>query len=109
MPDTAAYAPVFAALGDPTRLALLERLNDGESHSIARLSEGLTLSRQGVTKHLDVMARAGLVSHRRVGRESLYRLQPDPLVRLQGYLDQVAGAWEDALQRLRLHVEESPD
>jgi len=99
-------AHTFAALGDPTRLALLSRLSDGESRSIAALSEGQSLTRQAVTKHLNVLESAGLVSRLRAGRESRYAYQPGPVADAKAYLDTVSGQWEAALGRLRAFVED---
>jgi DNA-binding transcriptional ArsR family regulator len=98
-------ASVFAALGDQTRLKVLARLSNGESQSIARLTVGSRLSRQAMTKHLGVLARAGIVRSTRVGRESLFRLEPQPIVEARSYLEQVSALWDDALARLKLHVE----
>ena len=98
-------APIFAALGDRTRLSLLRKLSGGESQSIARLSMDTNLTRQAVTKHLRVLEDAGLVSVNRIGRESLYALRPEPISAARGYLDEVANQWGDALERLRAFVE----
>lgn len=98
-------APVFAALGDPTRLALLERLGDGRPRSITRLAEGLEPSRQAVTKHLRVLERAGIVRSRRVGRETRFVVEPQPLRDARSYLDTVSRQWDAAIARLRLFVE----
>lgn len=98
-------APVFAALGDRTRLSLLRKLSDGESQSIARLSLDTNLTRQAVTKHLRVLEDAGLVSVSRIGRESLYAFRPESIATARNYLDEVAQQWGDALDRLRLFVE----
>ncbi len=97
--------PVFAALGDHTRLALLARLSDGESRSIAALSADAAMTRQAVTKHLHVLAGAGLVASVRVGRESRYVFRPEPLMDAKAYLEMVAGQWDDALSRLKSFVE----
>ena len=91
---------VFAALGDETRLALIARLSKVEAQSIVQLSSGLSLTRQGVTKHLRVLEEAGLVSSIRVGRESQFALRPEPLDRARTYLDTVSRQWGDALARL---------
>jgi DNA-binding transcriptional ArsR family regulator len=99
-------APIFAALGDPTRLALLGRLCAGAPLSIAALSAESRLTRQAVTKHLHVMARAGLVGQVRVGRETRFTYQPEALDAARGYLDAVSAQWDDALERLRRFVEE---
>ena len=103
LPDAAA---MFAALGDPTRLAVLGRLARGEPESIARLTEGTRLTRQAMTKHLKVMERAGLLRQVKVGRESRFALDPAPLEDLKAYLDLVSRQWDDALERLRSFVEE---
>jgi DNA-binding transcriptional ArsR family regulator len=101
-----AAAPVFAALGDPTRLALLARLADGEARSIVALAADTRLTRQAVTKHLHVLERAGLVAQRRTGRESRFACRPEPLATARAYLDAVSAHWDRALGRLRSLVEE---
>lgn len=98
-------APVFAALGDRTRLSLLVRLSDGQARSIAKLSADTQLTRQAVTKHLHVLESAGLVSSSRVGRESRFAYRPEPIVAAKSYLDTVSAQWDDALSRLRSFVE----
>ena len=98
-------APVFAALGDATRLELVSRLSDGQSRSIAQLTDGLSLTRQGVTKHLRVLEQAGLVSSIRVGRESQFTFKPEPIGQARSYLETVSMQWDDALSRLRRFVE----
>jgi DNA-binding transcriptional ArsR family regulator len=99
-------ASVFAALGDETRLSVLARLCKGVPQSISRLTAGTNLSRQAVTKHLRVLANAGMVRCVRVGRESLFELEPQPIEEVRDYLDQVYKQWDDALARLKAHVEE---
>ena len=99
-------ASVFAALGDETRLSVLSRLCNGVPQSISRLTAGTNLSRQAVTKHLRVLANAGVVRSVRVGRESLFELEPQPIEEVRNYLDQVSKQWDDALARLKSHVEE---
>jgi len=98
--------PVFAALGDKTRMHIVTRLAQGEARSIAQLASGLDISHQGVTKHLKVLERSGLVHAQRVGRERLYTCEL-ALVREAGdYLDEVAREWDEALRRLQRFVEE---
>ena len=99
-------ASMFAALGDETRLSVLARLCNGVPQSISRLTAGTNLSRQAVTKHLRVLANAGVVRSVRVGRESLFELEPQPIEELRDYLDRVSKQWDDALTRLKAHVEE---
>ena len=98
-------APVFAALGDPTRLRLVARLAQGEALSISQLTEGERVTRQAITKHLEVLADAGLVTDRKRGRERLYELEAAPLDDARRYLDQVSAQWDKAIARLRLLVE----
>jgi DNA-binding transcriptional ArsR family regulator len=98
-------APVFAALGDPTRLFLLTKLSDGQSRSIASLSGDTRLTRQAVTKHLRVLERAGLVSSARIGRESRFAYEQRPVDEAKTYLEAVSVRWDEALSRLRSLVE----
>ena len=100
-----ARASLFAALGDETRLSVLARLSRGEPQSISRLTAGTKLTRQAVTKHLRVLADAGVVRSLRSGRESLFELKPRPLEDARDYLDEVSRHWDDALARLKAHVE----
>ena len=99
------HASVFAALGDETRLAMLDKLSAGEPQSIARLTEGTRLTRQAVTKHLRVLEGAGVVRSVRAGREQRFALEPQPLHDARAYLDQVSRHWDDALARLKAMVE----
>jgi DNA-binding transcriptional ArsR family regulator len=99
-------APVFAALGDRTRLSLLMKLSDGTTRSIASLSADTKLSRQAVTKHLHVLENAGLVRSARIGRESRFSYRPEPIAEARAYLDRVGAQWDDALSRLRDFVED---
>lgn len=101
-----AAAPLFAALGDATRLALVARLGDGRAWSIRQLTHGLDLSRQGVSKHLRVLEQARVVTHARVGRESLYTLELTRINEARAYLEHVRAQWHDAVARLRSFVEE---
>jgi len=99
-------APIFAALGDRTRLSLLGRLGGGEAQSITALSAGTRLTRQAVTKHLRVLERAGLVRALKQGRESRFALEPQRIAEARAYLDQVARQWDEALVRLKAFVED---
>jgi DNA-binding transcriptional ArsR family regulator len=98
-------APIFAALGDRTRLSLLTRLSDGRARSISKLSADTRLTRQAVTKHLHVLQDAGLVSSVRVGREARFAYRPEPVAAARAYLDQVSAQWDDALSRLKAFVD----
>jgi DNA-binding transcriptional ArsR family regulator len=98
-------APVFAALGDGTRLRLVARLCADGPLSIARLSEGAGVTRQAVTKHLDALGDAGLVRDIRHGRERVWQLEPKRLDKARRYLDQIADDWDKAIGRLQALVE----
>ena len=99
-------APVFAALGDPIRLELVSRLSDGQQRSITQLAGGLDLTRQGITKHLQVLKRAGIVTSERVGRERRFVITPDPIARARDYLVRASGQWDEAIERLKAVVED---
>jgi len=96
---------VFAALGDPTRLALVARLCASGPLSIVRLTEGARVTRQAVTKHLHVLAGAGLVRGTRIGRDHLWEIAPARLGEARRWLDHIAGQWDEALGRLRESLE----
>jgi DNA-binding transcriptional ArsR family regulator len=101
----ASAALLFAALGDPTRLALVELLARRGPAPIMLLADSFSLTRQGVTKHLYVLASAGIVAGRRQGREHVWALNPDRLVDARRHLDVIARGWDDALARLKRQVE----
>jgi DNA-binding transcriptional ArsR family regulator len=98
-------AVLFAALGDPTRLALLHRLSDGGPASISALAERFSITRQGVTKHLEVLAAAGVIEGAREGRERVWTLNPARFADARHTLDSIARGWDDALGRLKAHLE----
>jgi DNA-binding transcriptional ArsR family regulator len=105
-PETKDSAPLFAALGDETRLRLLARLSDDGPMSIAQLTAGTNLTRQAITKHLRVMDNAGLVQGSRHGRESVWQLDQRRVQRARRSLDLIAKRWDVALGRLRELVED---
>ena len=98
-------APVFAALGDPTRLRLVALLCAGSALSTGQLTAATELTRQAVTKHLQVLADAGLVRDRKAGRERLWRFEAQRLAEVQRALEAIAGQWDHALLRLQRYVE----
>jgi len=99
-------APLFAALGDERRLALVNRLSAEGPQSITRLTTGSAITRQAITKHLQILAEAGLVHDRRRGRERIWTLDANRVDEARLYLDQIAQHWEEALERLRQFVEQ---
>lgn len=98
-------APVLAALGDPTRLHLVSRLCHEGPLSIVRLTEGTHLTRQAVTKHLQVLGSAGLARSERGGREQRWRVDARRLTETRRLLDRISSQWDDALARLATYVE----
>jgi DNA-binding transcriptional ArsR family regulator len=98
-------APIFAALGDETRLSLLAKLGDGRPRSISQLTQGSRLTRQAITKHLRVLQNAKIVRCSRSGRETHFILDPRPIGDLRQYLDSVSAQWEEALASLKSYVE----
>jgi DNA-binding transcriptional ArsR family regulator len=96
---------VFAALGDATRLRVIARLSVDGPLSITRLSEGATVTRQAITKHLQALSEAGLVRGQRHGRERIWQLEPRGLEMAQHYLEQISGQWDAAIGRLKAFVE----
>ena len=98
-------APVFAALGDETRLLIVTKLAAGRPCSISHLTSGTRLSRQAVTKHLRVLENAGIVRGRRTGRESLFAFNPERIEEMRAYLAFISEQWDQALARLQSFVE----
>ena len=105
-PNVSRAAPLFAALGDETRLRLLARLGRAGPQSITRLSAGMPVTRQAVTKHLRALEAAGLARARRHGRERVWTLEPARLDDAQRYLGMISAQWDSAIDRLRTYVEE---
>ncbi|MGA8311739.1 MAG: helix-turn-helix domain-containing protein [Terriglobales bacterium] len=101
-----AHATLFAALGDETRLLLVARLCGGQPQSISQLTRGSKLTRQGVTKHLRVLERAGIVHCVHAGRESRFEFEQKSIEEMKDYLDFVSRQWDQALSRLKALVED---
>jgi DNA-binding transcriptional ArsR family regulator len=98
-------APIFAALGDETRLRLVAVLCAGGALSISQLTSGTEITRQAVTKHLHVLADAGLVRDIKVGRERRWEFEPTRLEEARRSLDVIAQQWDHALNKLKMAVE----
>ncbi|MBI5536807.1 MAG: winged helix-turn-helix transcriptional regulator [Deltaproteobacteria bacterium] len=101
-------APLFAALGDRTRFRLLMRLSSSGPRSITSLCARSQVSRQAITKHLAVLAEAGLVRSGRRGRERMWELEPKRLAEAHAYLDRISAQWDDALGRLSAYIDNPP-
>ncbi|WP_438350023.1 ArsR/SmtB family transcription factor [Paenibacillus sp. FA6] len=104
MAESASKHDVFQAIADPTRRRLLHLLGDQEM-PVNNLCEHFTMSRTAVSKHLRVLADAGLVEARKVGRETRYRLDPEPLLELKRWLAYYERFWDNKLSMLKRYVE----
>ncbi len=100
-----AAAPIFAALGDATRLQIVARMCGAGPMSIARLADGASVTRQAITKHLHALEEAGLARSSRIGRERIWELRTKRLSEAHRYLDQISEHWDAALGRLRAFVQ----
>jgi DNA-binding transcriptional ArsR family regulator len=98
-------AAIFAALGDATRLRLIAVLCVEGAMSIVQLTSGTDITRQAVTKHLQVLAAAGLVRDVKVGRERLWEFERAQLEEARHSLELIAQEWDRALLKLKLAVE----
>src|SRR3954447_6049081 len=92
---------VFDALADATRRQVLRRLADGGPQTPTELADDLPMTRQAVSKHLDVLGRAGLVSSARTGRETRFTFQPEPLTDAAEWMADVGGTWDKRLAALK--------
>ena len=103
MTDTA--GAVFSALADPTRRFVVQCLAERGPTTATALAERLPITRQAVTKHLTALSEAGLVDATREGRETRYRLTPDPFTQAMEWMIGVGAQWDKRLDALRTHVE----
>ncbi len=95
---------VFAALADPTRRRLIQRLAEASPETATRLAADLPMTRQAVSKHLAVLAAAGLVTAERAGRETRYALTPTALTEAASWLAVIAATWDERLAALKRQV-----
>ena len=106
MPDNESQHDVFEAIADSTRRRLLKLLAEaGKEMSIAAITEHFPISRTAVNKHLRVLYEAGLVSSRKVGRETRYKLQSEPLLELQQWFSFFEQYWDNKLSVLKEFIE----
>jgi DNA-binding transcriptional ArsR family regulator len=100
---------VFQAVADPTRRLILNSLREKGPLSIKALAAPLPMSRQAVTKHLDILEKVGLVERRTQGRERIHHLQAEPLRDVEDWLAPHSAAWDERLDRLRRHLDGGDD
>ena len=98
-------APIFAALGDPTRLRIVARLGRDGPQAIVRLAEDSAVTRQAISKHLRALEDAGLVRSQRRGRERIWEIQTRRLAEAQRHLGLISAQWDAAIGRLRAFVD----
>ena len=94
---------IFAALADPTRRAILARLASGEA-SVTALGEPFAMSMPGVSKHLKVLERAGLIAKSREAQWRLCRLEAAPLREVAGWMEPYRRYWDETFSRLDEHL-----
>jgi len=95
---------VFDALADPNRRTLIGFLAQRDTATATELAAELPLTRQGIAKHLATLKEAGLVRRRRSGRETRYKLTPEPMTDAIAWMATVGGQWDDRLEALRSHL-----
>ncbi|WP_274366052.1 ArsR/SmtB family transcription factor [Paenibacillus thermotolerans] len=108
MADPQPKHDVFQAIADPTRRKLLKLLGEQEM-PVTAISGHFPMSRTAVSKHLRILADAGLVKEKKIGRETRYRLEPEPLLELKRWLSYYERYWENKMNALRHYVENSDD
>jgi DNA-binding transcriptional ArsR family regulator len=99
---------VFKAIADPTRREVLRLLAESE-RPISEITSHFSMSRTAVTKHLQILTEAELISGRKEGREKIYQLHPEPLTEVKQWLSYYEKFWENKLSMLRHVVEENGD
>lgn len=99
-------AMVFSALGDDTRLSLLRKLAEFGPQSLGKLTEGESVTRQAVAKHLSVLANSGLAAFTRRGREQIWEVRTARLRETERHLEEISRQWDGAIDRLRKFVED---
>ncbi|MCL6634021.1 MAG: metalloregulator ArsR/SmtB family transcription factor [Alicyclobacillus herbarius] len=104
MSASASKHDVFQAIADPTRRRILRLLADNEMPIVA-IVERFPMSRTAINKHLQVLSDAGLVYSRRMGRETRYKAQPQPLVQVKQWLSFFEQYWDDKLSALKDYME----
>ena len=108
MPGNDPLSRAFAALADPTRRSILERLGSGEA-GVVELAQTSTLTQPAITKHLKVLERAGLIGRARDGQRRPARLQLEGLLPVDDWLGRAHAEWSDRFDRLEAHLAAHPE
>lgn len=97
---------VFSALADPTRRQLLTTLAESSPKTATQLAREFPITRQGIIKHLNLLAQAGLVQAQPIGREKRYSFTPEPLHSVSAWIEAIGAKWDERLQRLKDLIED---
>jgi DNA-binding transcriptional ArsR family regulator len=100
-----AIVELFRALGDPTRLEMVQRLSNGSSQTIGSVSNGLEISRQGARKHLQILADANIVTLHPKGRDTIVTIDLNTLDQAKNFISELEMRWDQRLEALRDFVE----
>lgn len=106
MSRAAASEDIFTAIADPTRRAILDKLREGEQ-AVKQLAEPFAMSLPAISQHLQVLCEVGLVTQRKVGRQRLYQLSPEPLKQVSQWISHYEQFWQEKLDNLGEYLEES--
>lgn len=97
---------VYSAVADPTRRQILRMLATADELPLHELTAAFPMGRTAVAKHLTVLKEAGLVNERKVGRETRYRLTPEPLQEIQDWVSFYQQFWDARIARLKILLED---
>jgi DNA-binding transcriptional ArsR family regulator len=99
---------LWAALGDPTRIRVIDLLLEHGEATASTLADALPITRQGVSKHLAVLERDGLVTAHRTGREVRYTVRQERLDQASAAIARIAARWDTRLSAIKKMAEEGP-
>lgn len=103
MLDQLAITRQFAALGDATRYAIVQRLSQGQQ-SVSELTSLFSLTQPTITSHLNILEKAGLIERQKAGQKRISRLKPEAILELGKLLDAVGRQWSSRLDRLTVYA-----
>jgi DNA-binding transcriptional ArsR family regulator len=103
---SAPHYDIFQAIADPTRRKILRLLSNHEEMNLTRICKHFPISRPAVSKHLRILIDVGLVKEKKVGRETRYWFEPEPLLELKQWLSFYEQFWENNITMLKRYVED---